>query len=353
MPMPRESETPTLTRDWRFSFDDFVVGPSNELAYAASHSMCGSNPGADVLYLASPPGLGKTHLMQAAGKMLTECCNRKRPKVEYLTAEEFVSRFWLAIKGNDTDSFKARYRGADLLLLEDVHFMQGKTTMQSELLATLKALHDRGSKIIFTSSFCPKDLRQIDEQLHSRLTAGLFSFIDRPDEETRRRIFRSKASLHKLILPEDVEDLLAQHVNADVRQIESCLRNLILKARLYNSSITMQMAWEVIGNYISHSPCLSLEGIIEQVCKSFALTREQLFSSKRKQEFVAARNTAFYLARKHTDLSLEVIGRQFNRRHSTVIKGITSTEREICRQTSVGRQMANAIALIERNGTAL
>ena len=138
---------------WRFSFEDFVVGPSNELAHAAARSMCGGRCGPDILFLSSAPGLGKTHLMQAVGKVLCEACNRGTPKVAYLTAEEFASRFYLSLKLQDTDRFKARYRDLDLLLLEDVHFFQGKDKMQSELLATVKSLQDRAGKVVFTSSF--------------------------------------------------------------------------------------------------------------------------------------------------------------------------------------------------------
>jgi chromosomal replication initiator protein len=351
MPLPGNQERESAAMyNWRFSFEDFVVGPCNELAYAASRSMCGDVSGTEILYLASAPGLGKTHLMQAAGRMLTERCNRCVPKVEYLTAEEFVSRLWLAIKGHDTDRFKARYRGADLLLLEDVHFLQGKDAMQAELLATLKALQDRGARIVCTSSFQPKDLHKMDEQLLSRLSAGLLSFIERPDEETRRRIFRRKAAIHQVLLPEEVEEVLARHINADVRQIESCLRNLAFKARLYNSTVTLQMAWEAIQTYGTRTPALDINLIVDLVCKSFGLLPAQMCSVRRKQEFVSARNTAFYLARKHTDLSLEAIGQYFNRRHSTVIKGITSLEREMSRQSPLGRQIAATIALIERNG---
>lgn len=327
-----------------------MVGPCNELAYAASRSMCGEASGTGILYLASPPGLGKTHLMQAAGRMLTERCNRSLPRVEYLTAEEFVSRLWLAIKGQDTDRFKTRYRTADLLLLEDVHFLQGKEAMQAEFLATLKALSDRGSRIVCTSSFQLKDLRKMDEQLLSRLSAGLLSSIGRPDEETRRRIFRSKAAAQHVTLPEEVEEVLVRHINNDVRQIESCLQNLAFKARLYNSAVTLQMAWEAVQTYGTLTPALNMDLIVDLVCKGFGLLPEQISSSCRKQEFVSARNTAFYLARKHTDLSLEAIGQYFNRRHSTVIKGITSLEREMSRQSPLGHQLASTIALIERNG---
>lgn len=222
--------------------------------------------------------------------------------------------------------------------------------MQAELLATIKALRERGSKIVFSSSFAPRDLKFMDDQLQSRFSSGLLTRIERPDEDTRRRILRTKASLHQVVLPDDIEDVLARHIHADVRQIESCLHTLILKARLCNSRITLQMAWEVIGQYAAHSPVLDLEAIITHVCQGFGLTREQLQSSSRKQEYVCARNAAFFLARKHTDLSLEVIGRQFNRKHSTVIKGITSFEREMSRKTPQGRQFANILGMIERNG---
>lgn len=335
---------------WRYSFEDFVVGPSNELAYAASRTICNEAMHMDILFLSSAPGLGKTHLTHAVGKGLYGACNKQRPHVECLTAEEFASRFYLSLKGQDTERFKARYRTADLLLLEDVHFLQGKEKMQAELLATIKALKDRGSKIVFSSSFAPRDLKFIDEQLQSRFSSGLLTYIERPDEDTRRRILRTKASFHHILLPGEVEDVLARHIHADVRQIESCLHNLILKARLLNSGITLQMAWEVIGHYAAHSPLLDLDSIITHVCKGFGLTREQLFSSSRKQEYVSARNTAFFLARKHTDLSLEAIGRQFNRRHSTVLKGITNLEREMSRKSPQGLQIGSILSMIERNG---
>lgn len=338
---------------WRFSFEDFVVGPCNALAYESARSMCGDLLHSDVLFLSSAPGLGKTHLMHAVGKALCAVCNKTAPRVQYLTAEEFASRFYLSIKGQDTDRFKSHYRNLDLLLLEDVHFLQGKEKMQEELLATIKALRDGGGKVVFSSSFAPRELKNMNEHLQSRLSAGLLSVIERPDEETRRRILRSKASLHQVLLPDEVEHILAKHIHADVRQIESCLQNLIIKARLLNSKITLQMAWEVISHYAAHSPVLDMEAIITQVCQAFGISREQLICPSRKQEYVCARNTAYYLARKHTDLSLQAIGKQFNRKHSTVLKGITSFEKEIGLKTSLGRQFVNTVALIERNGNIL
>ena len=342
MPLPEPA--------WRHSFNDFVVGPCNELAYAASRSICNEAMHMDTLFLNSAPGLGKTHLMHAVGQSLGAACNRKCQHVEYLTAEEFASRFYLSLKSQDTDRFKARYRAVDLLLLEDVHFLQGKEKMQAELLATIKAVRERGGKVVFSSSFAPRDLKMMDEQLLSRFSSGLLTSIERPNEDTRRRILRTKASFHHVCLLDEVEDILVRHIHADIRQIESCLSMLILKAKLVNSCITPQMAWEVVGDYAGHSPVLDLESIIIHVCRGFGLSREQLHSSSRKQEYVCARNTAFVLARKHTDLSLEAIGRQFSRKHSTVLKGITSFEREMSRQTPLGLQLSNILTMIERNG---
>jgi chromosomal replication initiator protein len=336
---------------WRFSFDDFVVGSCNRLAHAASLSMCGTGKSAAVLFLSSPPGLGKTHLMQAVGNLLCETCNRRRPKVEYLTAEEFASHFVYALKGsgNDMLAFKARYRELDLLLLDDVHFLQNKVKTQNELLYILQSLSANGGKMVFSSSFAPQDLKNMDEQLFSRMSAGLLSFIEHPDEDTRRGILRRKASLHQVRLPEEVEDILAGPAFDDVRKIESCLHTLIHKARLLNSMLTPELALEAIGQYSEYRAPRDIEGIIAVICKLYGLTKEQLSSGSRRQEYVSARNTAFYLARKYTDLSLEAIGRQFNRRHSTVIKGITWLERELSRRSPLGLQLYNSIGLIEKN----
>ncbi|MDR1489236.1 MAG: ATP-binding protein [Desulfovibrio sp.] len=349
-PRPKREDS-HKERQWRFSFDDFVVGPCNRLAHAASLSMCDTGKNAAVLFLSSPPGLGKTHLMQAVGKLLCETCNRRRPKVEYLTAEEFASHFIYALKGtgNDMLAFKARYRELDLLLLDDVHFLQSKVKTQNELLYILQSLAANGGKTVFSSSFAPHDFKNMDEQLFSRMSAGLLSFIEHPDEDTRRGILRRKASLHQIRLPKEVEDILAGPAFDDVRKIESCLHTLIHKARLMNSMLTPELAMEAIGQYSEYRAPRDIESIIAVICKLYGLTREQLSSGSRRQEYVSARNTAFYLARKYTDLSLEAIGRRFNRRHSTVIKGITWLERELSRRSPLGLQLSNSISIIEKN----
>jgi len=194
--------------------------------------------------------------------------------------------------------------------------------------------------VAFTSSFLPRELKDVDSHLASRLCSGFLANIEKPDFETRKRIFESKAASFHMVLPDKISDFLADGLKSDVRQVESCLQNLILKARLLNKNIDLEMAQEVLKNYaLPEDRSIGLNEIVSFICENFDLSQTQLTSKSRKRQIVLARNTAFYLARKHTDLSLKQIGDQFNRRHSTVIKGITTVEREISKQTPLGRQL--------------
>ena len=344
---PAESAPPSY--QWRFSFDDFVVGPNNALAHAASQSVCRHSLSTDQLFLCSAPGLGKTHLLQAIGRQLFQEANVRRVRLRYLTAEEFATRMVMALRMNEIDRFKAEFReNVDLLLMEDIHFLQGKEKIQDELLATLKALQERGSKVVFTSSFLPKELSGVDSHLASRFGSGFLTVIERPDFETRMRIVEQKArSLYQVHLPEGVSSLLAERIRADIRQLESCLPNQVLKARLKREQITMEMALQVLSNYAQEQESPDIARIIDAVCRTFRLAPPELASKSRKQGVVMARNTAFFLARKYTDLSLNDIGRHFNRKHSTVLKGITKVEREMSRRTPHGRQFERALEVLD------
>lgn len=334
--------------NWRYRFDDFVVGPTNEVAVAAARDLCRKATSVETLFVSSGSGLGKTHLVQAMGYVLSEEMGQSG-RVAYMTAEEFASRFVTALRTRDVESFKSHLRGLDVLMLEDVHFLQGKEKMQDEALATIKSLQARGSRVVLTSSFTPRELRNVDSQLVSHFCSGLLANIAKPTLDMRRSILDRKARMHQVMLPEPVTDLLAERLCSDVRQLESCLNNLIFKARHLRRNISLEMALDVLGQYAQVETILDVENIIRLVCESYGLNLRQLASRSRKHECVLARNTIYYLARKHTELSLQEIGDKFNRRHSTVIKGITSLEREIQRETSVGRQIANTVTLIERN----
>jgi len=349
LPMQRTGSGPVLFSgsEWRYSFDDFVVGPCNQLAHAAASHMLQSSMPVDILFLCSDSGLGKTHLTQAVGSAVCRETGRQA-RVDYLTAEEFTSRFVQASKFGTMDDFKEHFRHLDMLLLEDVHFLRGKDKTQEELLATIKALHAHGGRVVLTSSFAPRDLAGVDSQLVSRFCSGFVASIDRPCKDTRLHILMDKARRHSVILPENVADLLADRITSDVRLLQSCLHNLALKAQLMGTPVTEDMALDVIRSVARQNVSLSLESLVDMICRSFNLSPQQLSSRSRRQELVMARNTAFYLLRRHTSLTLAEIGQQFNRRHSTVIKGITAFEQEISRKSPLGRQLAHTVSLIEK-----
>lgn len=330
---------------WRFRFDDFVIGASNNLAVAAARDMCASGQ-VRSLFVTSGPGLGKTHLAQAAGQLLSEA--RNPVKVGYLTAEQFASQFVAAMRARDLEAFKQRLCALDVFLLEDVHFLQKKKAMQEFALSVIKDLQAKGSRVIFTSSFSPRQMQDIDEQLVSRFCSGILANMEKPDLEMRREILKRKASHFQVSLPDDVSSLLSNRLSSDVRQLESCLSSMIFKARLLNSGLTVDLAMETLGQYAGADASLDICSIVRLVCESFGLTEAQLKSRSRKREYVQGRNTVFYLARKHTEMSLENIGSALNRRHSTVMRSITQVEQELARQSREGKQLARAVELIER-----
>lgn len=344
LPMMSSAVVNTRIPRWRFSFDDFVIGESNRLACAASRSLCDNTLPGDQLFMSSAPGLGKTHLLHSIGKNLCASSNKKRISIACLTAEEFANRMVLALKAGEISRFKSEFReNVDCLLLEDIHFFQGKQKMQDEILETLKSLQLRGSKVVMTSSFLPRELEKVDQQLVSRFSSGLLALISTPDFETRKRIVENKAVRLGTQVPDSISELLADRITTDVRQLESCLQNLVLKARLLNRDVSQELAWQVLENYSIAKAAPNYESIVDHICRSYELTPDQLRSKSRKRQIVLARNTAFFLARRYTELSLKDIGTRLGRRHSTVIKGITNIEREISLQTPLGRQLQDTI----------
>ena len=333
---------------FRYYFEDFVVGPSNELAFLASKSFSQNQVSTDQLFLCSAPGLGKTHLVHSVGTELLKVSNKSRLKIAYLTAEEFASQLVSALRSKQMELFKAKFRqNIDVLLIEDIHFFQNKQKLQDEFLCTIKSLTEQGKKVVFSSTFLPKELEGLDAQLVSRLCQGFLAVINRPDQETLLRIIEHKSKKMQISIPKDVGEYLACSVNKDIRQLESCLLNLILKARLLKRNVDLSFAQEVVRQFKPNKGQeIDLDFIIKRVAQVFTLPEEALVSKSRKKDYVLARSIIFYLARKHTDLSLGDIGQRFNRKHSTVLKGIAKIERECSRNTPLGRQIKQSIKAV-------
>lgn len=339
-------------KQWRYTFADFVTGPSNAMAVSAAQDVCRPRSFVETLFVSSEPGLGKTHIVQSAVRQILED-RGPTARVAYLTAEDFYARFRMGLRNDSLDDFTGKVRALDFLLLDDVQYLCGKNRTQELLMSLVKQLQDKGSKVVFTSRFLSKDLKKLDSQLVSLIASGVQASMDAPDYAMRCEIVRRKARAHGILLDEEVVGLLASHLEGDVRRIESCLQTLFLKMQVLGTAASPDLALEVLSKFgcveKPDSPLPTFEDFLCCVSQCYGLTESQICSCIRRRNFVEARNVLFYLARKHTRLTLAQIGARVNKRHSTVIKGIASVEHTLSSQTSAGRQTAHLVELIEKN----
>ena len=312
-----------------FTFDRFVVGPSNEFAYSASRAIArGSTWNYHSLLMLAQTGLGKSHLSQAVGNALLQ--QDPQCRVYYLTAEEFTNEMISSLKTDRIEQFKNKYRkGCDVLLLEEIHFLSGKEKTQIELGHTLDALANDNKKLLFTSSLAPKDMPSISNQLSSRLTSGLVTTIERPDYETRVSILAKKASDHQIPIPKRIIHALAGQLSGDIRQMESALKCLKAKSELLNAKIDDDLAKEVLRCFVSKDRSIEPKDIIELVCKYYKIEPEMLRSKSRKKTHAYPRNIYVYLCRQHTDETVESIASSIGRTHSTVLYATEVVERRM------------------------
>ncbi|MCF8060947.1 MAG: chromosomal replication initiator protein DnaA [Deltaproteobacteria bacterium] len=319
---PNMKRRGVMTARWmknNLTFDRFVVGKCNEFAYSVSRSVSsGSEMVYNPLLMLSNTGLGKSHLAQAIGHDILS--RDPETRVCYITSEDFVNEMIFSLKTNQIEAFKSKYRRCcDVLLLEEVHFLSGKNKTQKELEYTLDTLANDRKRIIFTSAVLPKDIPNLSKGMESRLTSGIITTMNRPDYETRVKLLERKASETGLALSEEAVHLLAKHLSRDVRQIESALSCLKAKTELLKEKISKGLIMEVNKCLVSEIAGRSLEDIMGMVCRYFSLEQETLASRSRKKAHAYPRNLFSYLCRKHTDATLEEIGRSINRNHSTVL----------------------------------
>jgi len=330
------------SRRWlndEFTFDRFVVGKCNEFAYSASKAVAngGSFPYSS-LFLLSNTGLGKSHLSQAIGHTLLS--QNPELKVNYVTAENFVNEMVYALRNNRIDEFKNKYRRCcDVLLLEEVHFLGGKEKTQLELGYTLDALENDHKKIIFTSSLLPKDIPNMATQLSSRIMSGIITSLEKPDYETRVKIIEKKSLEQHINITEEIVHYLAKHLDKDIRQIESALSCLKAKSDFMKAKINLDLTKDVLKCHISNSESISFDDIEKLVCQYFKVDPLMLRSKSRKKIHAYPRNIFIYLCRRHTNSTLEKIGRSIDRNHSTVVYASEVIEQKMKVQPQVRKQV--------------
>jgi chromosomal replication initiator protein len=311
-----------------YSFEEFVVGDNNRMAHAASLAVA-EKPGLvyNPLFIYGGVGLGKTHLAQAIAHFVLE--EQKKAKVFYASSESFMNELIFSIRQGKTLEFKNKYRNVDLLIIDDIQFLAGKESTQEEFFHTFNALYDANKQIVVTSDRPPKEIRELEERLVSRFEWGLVTDIQMPDLETRMAILRKKTEKDGLAIPDDVLFLIAESVRSNIRELEGSLIRLLAFAGLTGSPITIDLAGEVLKDFIKHQPRTpNVPDIQKVVADKFESSIELMKSEKRASHIVLPRQVAIFLCRELTDKSLVEIGREFGGRdHTTIIHACRKIEK--------------------------
>ncbi|MGP6158064.1 MAG: chromosomal replication initiator protein DnaA [Vulcanimicrobiaceae bacterium] len=304
----------------RYRFEEFVVGNSNRFAHAASLAVAEAPARAyNPLFLYGGVGLGKTHLMHAIGHRVLAA--NPNANVTYVSSEKFTNEFIIAIKNNQTVEFRNRYRHVDVLLIDDIQFLEGKEQTQEEFFHTFNSLHEAQRQLVISSDRPPKEIQTLESRLRSRFEWGLLTDIQPPDLETREAILRKKAESEKIPVPDDVTSFIAKVIPSNIRELEGALIRVVAFASLTKSPITPDLAAEVLKNVVNAVPArrITVLMIKEKVAKAHALTVKEMDHQRRDQRIAAPRQIAMYLACELTDNSLPQIAREFQKKDHTTI----------------------------------
>jgi chromosomal replication initiator protein len=319
------------------TFESFVIGDANRFAHAAALSVA-EHPGPtyNPLFIYGPPGVGKTHLLHAIGNYVRRY--GAGLTVRYTTVEAFTNAFVWALHGGDIERFKVRFRRTDVLLIDDVQFLESKAKTEEEFFHTFNALQDTGSQLVLTSDRLPRDLDALHDRLRERFESGLVTDIQPPDLATRMTVLRKRARQDGAELSDAVLETIAQRISGNIRALEGALIRVIAYGSLSGNTISPQLASSVLDGFYGperrvgagrvggFTSALSVEAIQDAVCETFSITREELLSSSRAARLVWPRQIAMYLARESTDLTFPDIGRRFGgRNHTTVMHAVKRT----------------------------
>ena len=312
----------TAFPNWRYSFDSFVIGSSNDLAYTAAHTVAMS-PGQyyNPLFIYSGAGLGKTHLLQAIARK----CVERRIKYLYVTSEQFTNDFITSIRERTTDKFRSRYRSVDVLLMDDIQFMGGKEQTQEGFFHTFNDLHNNSRQLVITSDQPPNTMPSLEGRLRSRFAWGLIADIQAPSLETRIAILQAKAKELQVSISDEVLSYIAQRVFDNIRSLEGVLNRVVAMAGMNNKVINLELAARALQGLVQDIKRYSQypERVLQIVAQVFTIPLPDLLGKKRHKELVTARQIAMYLLHKELDLTVTRVGRLLGgRNHATVLHGV-------------------------------
>lgn len=319
----------------KYTFENFVVGPNNNLAHAAALAVAES-PGKayNPLFIYGDVGLGKTHLMHAVGHYMTERFPGKR--IEYVSTESFTNDLINAIREDRMTQFRNRYRSVDLLLVDDIQFLAGKERTQEEFFHTFNALYENHKQIILSSDRPPKDIQTLEGRLRSRFEWGLITDIQSPEYETRVAILKMNAEHNRIDIPQEVLELIARQVTSNIRELEGALMRVVAFSSLNNVPFSRAVAAKALSNVFTPQEVkVEMMDVLKQVAAHYNMPPDVIRGSGRVREVVLPRQVAQYLIRELTDHSLPEIGQFFGRDHSTVMHAISKVTEQVGRDPEI------------------
>ncbi len=334
----------------RFVFDSFVIGPSNRFAHAAAMSVAESpaksyNP----LFIHGDAGLGKTHLLYAIGNYVNE--HFPMMTVRYVSTETFMNEFVEAIRSSTPTAFKRRYRECDVLLVDDIQFLEKSDSLQEEFFHTFNSLYNASKQVVLTSDRPPRSLATVEDRLRSRFMSGLITDIQPPELETRIAILRSKAEKDGLVVPDDVQEFIATHVTNNIRELEGALIRVSAYASLNGLSVNLGLAETALADILaSFAPRQITPSIIMiETANIFGFSIEDICGPSRRRPLVLARQIGMYLCRELTDYSYPAIAREFgNRDHTTVIHAVEKISSLMGERRAIYDQVTDLIRKIKQ-----
>jgi chromosomal replication initiator protein len=335
--------------DPRYTFETFVIASSNRFAHAAAQSVAESparsyNP----LFIYGDAGLGKTHLLHAIGNYVLE--NFSGRNVRYVTTETYMNEFVDAIRHSSTTAFKRRYRECDVLLIDDVQFMERKESLQEEFFHTFNSLYGASKQIVLTSDRPPKSIATLEDRLRSRFLSGLITEVQPPELETRLAILQTKAEHERVAVPDDVLEFIATHVKENIRELEGALIRVTAFASLNHQPMSRELAEVVLSDIVSADQPrrITPQVILDATSETFGFSVEELCGPNRRRPLVTARQVSMYVFRELTDFSYPAIGREFGGRdHSTVMHAVEKIAGLMKERQQIYNQVTDLIVRIK------
>jgi len=336
----------------KYTFDNFVIGQSNRFAHAAAVAVAEAPAKAyNPLFIYGDSGLGKTHLLHAIGDYALSLYTGIR--VRYVSSEEFTNDFINSIANNRGSAFQARYRDVDILLIDDIQFLQGRAETQEAFFHTFNTLHDHDKQVVITSDVPPRHLTGFEDRMRSRFEWGLITDVQAPDLETRIAILRKKAQSERLLVPDEVLEYIATKVSSNIRELEGALIRVSAFANLNRSTLDIALAQTVLRDIVDQDDANVIQptDIITATAQYFRLSVDDLYGSSRSQSVATARQIAMYLCRERTNLSLPKIGQLFgNRDHTTVMYAYKKISELMKERRSIYNQVSEITTQLGRVG---